>query len=1118
MTLFEIFETDGVHRRIIKHNKNLVILSGAGIFISENFLPLSGGTVYGNAEFSGNLSGNTIYSGGTDLSLIFAPISVTGGSGSSTFIQNGINTFTGGTDNNPTVNITSAALLNLSTSGTNTASQLSATTLSGGTILSGTTNINSVFAPIIHSHVQYATLSGTTFTGNINVPSLSATTLSGGTIYSGGTDLYNIFLTTNDGNDITRVQNGINTLTGGTDNNPTINIISASLNNLSVSGINTSFQFSSTTLSGGTILSGSTNLSSVFAPTIHSHIQYATLSGATFTSNINAPSLSATTLSGGTILSGTTDLSLLFSNINSPFTGNTINGAIKPISGTNVASGLFSMVAGGSGNTASGSVSFIAGGSGNTTSGNFSHVEGRNNTASANGAHAEGILNTASGNGSHVEGVSNTAAGNYGSHAGGSGSTASGISSFIHSSNSLVAANHATILGGFGNRLNAAATGSTILGGSNITGTTADTVYVPNLTATTVIQAPTISATTVNALNINLTNPGIGTISAINFLKLNDTAAIKVTEYVSDSTLYEFFMSDNPDTTTDMFHWAIQDFQAQSVGWKPLKFSGFKTQTVAYSTDFFSSFYMPGVPYYTTNSSVNSVNKYQPYTVNNQALIKDAGTGTAVVNVDVSNYNRTSSSTTLGLASPDMCIFWAEIDGVTGGTATFKWGTGATTNTAVATGQTITGSFQDLLYGVKIKIGTAGNVLADRWSFRTFQAPKMGLGVDYNASVAPFQLSSTVSASTANARGAYINPILIATANNDTLVGLDISPTFTSNSFTGVTNYTIRSRGDIYINNSGSTTFGLLANLNSAITRVVSVVNTTNTFTFGDTGANGRLSASGWTVDGSILATASTITASGLTITNSGSSIYIYNTNDQITNYERLATYKNANTFIIETQAGGTGTIRNLSIGTSSRKLTFRDIASSVGIYQFSTSTGAAGVSLIGLNGSFTNTSSLNNSISILNTINQSSTAGYRGIWISPFESTIGSGNKYFIDAGTNTAADGTGTHTSKFTVDNSGSTQINGSISLPYSAQTTTYSIKNTDYTIDCTSGTFTVTLPTAVGIQGKIYVIKNSGTGTTTVATTSSQTIDGITAKTISIQYDKTTVQSNGTNWIIL
>jgi hypothetical protein len=49
-------------------------------------------------------------------------------------------------------------------------------------------------------------------------------------------------------------------------------------------------------------------------------------------------------------------------------------------------------------------------------------------------------------------------------------------------------------------------------------------------------------------------------------------------------------------------------------------------------------------------------------------------------------------------------------------------------------------------------------------------------------------------------------------------------------------------------------------------------------------------------------------------------------------------------------------------------------------------------------------------------------------------------------------------------------------------------------------------------------MYNIKNSGTGTITLATTSSQTIDGVTTKTLSTQYQSYTVQSNGANWILL
>jgi hypothetical protein len=93
----------------------------------------------------------------------------------------------------------------------------------------------------------------------------------------------------------------------------------------------------------------------------------------------------------------------------------------------------------------------------------------------------------------------------------------------------------------------------------------------------------------------------------------------------------------------------------------------------------------------------------------------------------------------------------------------------------------------------------------------------------------------------------------------------------------------------------------------------------------------------------------------------------------------------------------------------------------------------------------------------------------------------------------------------------------INGSIVLPYTSKSATYTISTSDYLVDCTTGSFTVTLPSAVGCTGKIYVVKNSGTGTISLATTSSQTIDGVTSKSMSVQYSTFTLMSNGSNWII-
>jgi len=125
-----------------------------------------------------------------------------------------------------------------------------------------------------------------------------------------------------------------------------------------------------------------------------------------------------------------------------------------------------------------GTTPFEGGGAGGRAYGEGSHAEGVLTIASGLGSHAEGYGSIASGNYSHAEGRGTLAGGFYShsqniftiaggpySHAGGFYSTASGDTSFIHSSNSTV----------LGNR-------SAVLGGQNITGTTDNTVYTPNLT------------------------------------------------------------------------------------------------------------------------------------------------------------------------------------------------------------------------------------------------------------------------------------------------------------------------------------------------------------------------------------------------------------------------------------------------------------------------------------------------------------------------------------------------------------------------------------------------------------------------------------------------------------
>jgi hypothetical protein len=73
-----------------------------------------------------------------------------------------------------------------------------------------------------------------------------------------------------------------------------------------------------------------------------------------------------------------------------------------------------------------------------------------------------------------------------------------------------------------------------------------------------------------------------------------------------------------------------------------------------------------------------------------------------------------------------------------------------------------------------------------------------------------------------------------------------------------------------------------------------------------------------------------------------------------------------------------------------------------------------------------------------------------------------------------------------------------------------------NTDY-IYFASNTITITLPTAISNTNS-YVIKNVGTGTITINTTLSQTIDGSLTALIKVQYLSLTLISDGANWNII
>jgi hypothetical protein len=107
------------------------------------------GTLSGGSSFSAN----TIFSGTTDLSNLFLTTAQTFSS-QFTNVQSGLNTYTGGTASNPTVNISALTINTITASG----NSIFTGTLSGGssfsanTIFSGTSNVNSLFSTIDHTH------------------------------------------------------------------------------------------------------------------------------------------------------------------------------------------------------------------------------------------------------------------------------------------------------------------------------------------------------------------------------------------------------------------------------------------------------------------------------------------------------------------------------------------------------------------------------------------------------------------------------------------------------------------------------------------------------------------------------------------------------------------------------------------------------------------------------------------------------------------------------------------------------------------------------------------------------------------------------------------------------
>lgn len=85
------------------------------------------------------------------------------------------------------------------------------------------------------------------------------------------------------------------------------------------------------------------------------------------------------------------------------------------------------------------------------------------------------------------------------------------------------------------------------------------------------------------------------------------------------------------------------------------------------------------------------------------------------------------------------------------------------------------------------------------------------------------------------------------------------------------------------------------------------------------------------------------------------------------------------------------------------------------------------------------------------------------------------------------------------------------------YVAKTALYTATNDDRVINCTSGTYTITLPTAVSQAGREFVINNSGSGVITVDGAGSETVAGAATQALSGR-GRLRIVSDGSNWVVI
>lgn len=253
----------------------------------------------------------------------------------------------------------------------------------------------------------------------------------------------------------------------------------------------------------------------------------------------------------------------------------------------------------------------------------------------------------------------------------------------------------------------------------------------------------------------------------------------------------------------------------------------------------------------------------------------------------------------------------------------------------------------------------------------------------------------------------------------------------TSSAFTHITSISFEGNSFTFGNTASAATVRINWGSNGVASR--SAANTwsaANTFTLGASVSPGFEVAGYASISGTFLLPMRSNTASG--------GFQFYNTAQMANNYGGNGNYENArmywtgNVFTIDTAKGGTGAQRaitmnvgagnTITLRTTNTQYVVSETAGTSGFYQFQRATGTAnGVGTV-FSGTWNASTGLNPIVQISSTINQSSTAGYKGYFENLSVTAHGSGLQDLMNL--------QGNSSDRFTVDINGLTTLTASSS----------------------------------------------------------------------------------------